>query len=48
MVPWADAHGSSLRASSPLGVVYNSAGKKRLIRDGRHANSHLPHVPFRT
>ena len=30
----------------PLGVAYNSVGKKRLIWDGRHVNRHLPHEPF--
>ena len=31
----------------PLGVAVNSAGKKRLIWDGRHVNRHLPFEPFR-
>ena len=31
----------------PLGVAVNSAGKLRLIWDGRHVNGHLPHHNFR-
>ena len=31
----------------PLGVAFNSAGKMRLIWDGRHVNRHLPYEPFR-
>jgi hypothetical protein len=31
----------------PLGVAVNAAGKLRLIWDGRHVNSHLPHHKFR-
>jgi hypothetical protein len=30
-----------------LGVAVDSAGKKRLIWDGRHVNRHLPLQPFR-
>jgi hypothetical protein len=38
---------SQLLCVLPLGVAYNSAGKKRLIWDGRHVNKHLPKEPFR-
>ena len=31
----------------PLGVAFNSAGKRRLIWDGRHVNRHLRKRPFR-
>jgi hypothetical protein len=31
----------------PLGVAYNSAGKRRLIWDGRHVNKHLRKHRFR-
>ena len=31
----------------PLGVAVNSAGKLRLIWDGRHVNRHLPRYKFR-
>ena len=31
----------------PLGVAFNSAGKRRLIWDGRHVNAHLRKRPFR-
>jgi len=30
----------------PLGVASNSAGKRRLIWDGRHVNQYLPRQPF--
>ena len=36
-----------LRCILPLGVAFNSAGKRRLIWDGRHVNSHLRKRPFR-
>ena len=31
----------------PLGVAFNSAGKRHLIWDGRHVNQHLRKRPFR-
>ena len=31
----------------PLGVAFNSAGKRHLIWDGRHVNRHLRKHPFR-
>jgi hypothetical protein len=38
---------SDLHCVLPLSVAVNSAGKLRLIWDGRHVNAHLPKVPFR-
>ena len=32
----------------PLGVAFNSAGKRRLIWDGRHVNAHLRKLESRT
>ena len=43
MVPCAR---EALACILPLGVAVNSAGKKRLIWDGRHVNRHLPKQPF--
>jgi hypothetical protein len=37
----------SLACILPLGVAVNSAGKLRLIWDGRHVNRHLPRRKFR-
>lgn len=38
---------TSLRCILPLGVATNSAGKQRLIWDGRYVNQYLPKQPFR-
>ena len=38
---------SALICILPLGVAFNSAGKRRLIWDGRHVNRHLRKRPFR-
>ena len=38
---------ADLRCILPLGVASNSAGKKRLIWDGRHVNRYLQKRTFR-
>ena len=38
---------SELKCILPLGVAFNSAGKRRLIWDGRHVNANLYAHPFR-
>jgi len=38
---------ADLHCILPLGVAVNSAGKPRLIWDGRHVNRHLPRYKFR-
>ena len=38
---------SDLICILPLGVAFNSAGKRRLIWDGRHVNANLRKRPFR-
>ena len=38
---------AKLHCILPLGVAVNSAGKPRLIWDGRHVNRHLPRYKFR-
>ena len=43
MVPCA---ATNLQCILPLSVAFNSVGKRQLIWDGRHANDHLPKVPF--